>query len=59
MWLSVRSIGEPYDLTALMEQDIPENYRMLTALAPDYRYNFTIGMNNLQIKFDLSKGEEA
>ena len=55
MWLYFRSIGEPYDLSSFTEDDIPENYKMLTALVQEYKYNYTMGMNNLRIKFYLNK----
>ena len=53
MWLYFRSIGEQYDLSSFTEDDIPENYKMLTALVQEYKYNYTMGMNNLRIKFYL------
>lgn len=58
MWLYFRSIGKPFDLSSFTEADIPENYQLLTVLVPVYKYNYTIGMNNLRIKFDLKKGNE-
>ena len=38
MWLYFRSIGEPFDLSAMTEEDIPENYRMLKGLVPEAVY---------------------
>ena len=55
MWLYFRSIGEPYDLSSFTEDDILENYKMLTALVEEYNYNYTMSMNNLRIKFYLDK----
>lgn len=52
IWLYFRSIGEPYDLSSFTDKDIPENYQLLKALIPDYKYNYTIGLNNLRIKFN-------
>ena len=57
IWLYFRSIGEQYDLSSFTEKDIPENYKLLKALIPDYKYNYTMGLNNLRIKFDLKKGD--
>ena len=56
MWLYFRSIGSPYDLTAFTEDDVPENYKLLKAMIPDYQYNYTMGMNNLRVKFNLEEG---
>lgn len=56
IWLHFRSIREPYDLSSFTKNDISENYQLLKALIPDYQYNYTMGMNNLRIKFDLLKG---
>ena len=53
--LNFRSIGDPFDLSTFDAQDIPENYRLLTALVDDYAYNYTIGMNYLRVSFDLSE----
>jgi Na+-driven multidrug efflux pump len=55
LWLYFRSIGEPFDLSSFTREDIPENYKLLESLVPDYQYNYTIGMNNLRIKFDIGK----
>ena len=55
MWLYFRSIGEPYDLSSFTEEDIPENYEMLKRLMPEYQYNYTMGLNNLRVKFDLKE----
>ena len=55
MWLYFRSIGSPYDLTAFTEDDVPENYKLLKAMIPDYQYNYTMGLNNLRVKFNLEE----
>ena len=59
IWVHFRSIGEQYDLSSFTEKDIPENFHLLKALIPDYKYNYTMGMNNLRIKFDLKTDDSG